>query len=305
MTTFCGSSKQVSGESKTVSEAVTIETMKAPRSHCITVSGVNLHYLEWGLRTNPPLLLLHGGSAHAHWWDHIATDLAREYHVFALDLRGHGDSAWITPPTYEIADYVADLEAVIPTLDLSPLVLIGHSLGGFIALTYATLHAAMLQALVVVDIGFRLPHSRQMRLLSRLPAPVYQDEADLFARFRLLPEQTYAAPALLQHIARHSVRQLPDGRLSLKFDRASLIRQPCDLSSQLRNVTCPTLILRGSDSRNFSAATLTEMLALCPHAQGREIPVAGHHVFLDSPEVFLQTVRSFLNKEKEGSPCKS
>lgn len=276
-----------------------------PRSHLLTVCGIKLHYLEWGLHTNPSLVLIHGGSAHAHWWDHIATELACEYRVLALDLRGHGDSAWATPPAYEITDYVADLEAVITTLGLSPLVLIGHSLGGFIALTYATLHAATLQALVVVDGGFRLPHSRRMRLLSRLPAPVYRDEADLLVRFRLLPEDTYATPALLQHIAWHSVRRLPDGRLTLKFDRASLLRQPCDLSSQLRDIACPTLLLRGSDSRNLPASTLTEMLALCPRAQGREIPAAGHHVFLDNPAIFLQTVHSFLDKEKEGSPCKS
>lgn len=279
--------------------------MTAPRSHFITIHGANLHYREWGLLTNPPLLLLHGGSAHARWWDHIAAGLVREYRVLALDLRGHGDSAWVTPPAYEITDYVTDLEAIITALDLSPLVLVGHSLGGFIALTYATLHAATLQALVVVDIGYRLHHSRRMRLLRRLPAPVYQDEADLLARFRLLPEETRATPALLQHIARHSVRRLPGGRLSLKFDRASLIRQPYDLSSRLRDVTCSTLILRGSDSYNLPTATLMEMIALCPRAQGVEIPAAGHHVFLDHPAVFLQTVRSFLDKEKEGSPCKN
>jgi pimeloyl-ACP methyl ester carboxylesterase len=279
--------------------------MMTPRSSFITVSGVNLHYLEWGLRTDPPLLLLHGGSAHAHWWDYIAADLAREYRVLALDLRGHGDSVWVTPPAYEITDYVADLEAVVTALDLSPLVLVGHSLGGFIALTYATLHAATLQALVVADIGPCLPHSRRMRLLRRLPAPVYHDEADLLARFRLLPEDTRATATLLQHLARHSVRRLPDGRLTLKFDRASLLRQPCDLSLRLRHVTCPTLILRGSDSRNLPVATLTEMVTLCPRAQGEEIPAAGHHVFLDNPAVFLQTVRSFLDKEKEESPCKS
>jgi pimeloyl-ACP methyl ester carboxylesterase len=279
--------------------------MMTPRSSFITVSGVNLHYLEWGLRTDPPLLLLHGGSAHAHWWDYIAADLAREYRVLALDLRGHGDSVWVTPPAYEITDYVADLEAVVTALDLSPLVLVGHSLGGFIALTYATLHAATLQALVVADIGPCLPHSRRMRLLRRLPAPVYHDEADLLARFRLLPEDTRATATLLQHLARHSVRRLPDGRLTLKFDRASLLRHPCDLSLRLRHVTCPTLILRGSDSRNLPVATLTEMVTLCPRAQGEEIPAAGHHVFLDNPAVFLQTVRSFLDKEKEESPCKS
>ncbi len=54
-------------------------------------------------------------------------------------------------------------------------------------LTYAPAHADALRALIVVDMGFRLRQSRRMRLLSRLPAPIYQDEADLLRRFRLLP----------------------------------------------------------------------------------------------------------------------
>jgi len=77
--------------------------------------------------------------------------------------------------------------ALIATLGLAPLILVGHSLGGFIALTYAPAHADALRALIVVDMGFRLRQSRRLRLLSRLPAPIYQDEADLLRRFRLLP----------------------------------------------------------------------------------------------------------------------
>jgi pimeloyl-ACP methyl ester carboxylesterase len=264
-----------------------------------------LHYLAWGAPTNPPLLLLHGGSAHAHWWDHIAAELAREYWVLALDLRGHGDSAWITPPAYEIADYVADLKDVIATLGLAPLILLGHSLGGFIALTFASTHAEVLRALVVIDMGFRLRQSRRMRFLSHLPPPVYQDEEDLLRRFRLLPPETRAPAPLLHDIARHSVRRLADGRLSLKFDRAVLTREPRDLTAFLPRITCPTLLLRGSESQNLYAATLAEMVALCPCARGLDIPEAGHHVFLDNPAAFLGAVRTFLHDTTEEFTCKT
>src|SRR5215510_5715348 len=176
--------------------------MTVPHRRFITVRGVNLHYLEWGTATNPALLLLHGGSAHAHWWDHIAAEFVREHRVLALDLRGHGDSDWVTPPAYEISDYVADLQEFITRLDLAPLVLVGHSLGGFIALTYATAHSAMLRALVVVDIGTRLRSGRRMQLLRRLPQTIYRDEADLLKRFSLLPSETRADPGLFQHLAR-------------------------------------------------------------------------------------------------------
>lgn len=67
--------------------------------------------------------------------------------MVALDLRGHGDSGWVVPPAYEIEDYVGDLERVLTALHLDSPVLLGHSLGGFIALTYATRHATTLRGL--------------------------------------------------------------------------------------------------------------------------------------------------------------
>jgi pimeloyl-ACP methyl ester carboxylesterase len=265
-----------------------------PHDRFLSLHGVNLHYLEWGLPEHPPLMLIHGGSAHAHWWDHIAVELAHDYRVIALDARGHGESGWASPPAYEIEDYVADIAAVAETLQLAPFVLVGHSLGGFIALTYATRYAALLKALIVVDMGPRLPYSRRTRLLSRIPAPIYRDEDDLLRRFRLMPEETWADPALLHHIARHSVRALDGGRLTLKIDRATFIRGPRDVSAQLSRITCPTLLIRGAESQTLSQATAQEMAAACPHLQVVEISGAGHHVFLDQPLAFLAEVRHFL-----------
>src|SRR5262249_62155503 len=66
----------------------------APESRVITVSGAKIHYLRWGDRSRPGLLLVHGNAAHAHWWDFIAPFLARDYNVAAMDLSGMGDSQW-------------------------------------------------------------------------------------------------------------------------------------------------------------------------------------------------------------------
>lgn len=281
------------------------ESSVTPRECSLRVQCVELHYLEWGTPTNPPLLLLHGGSAHAHWWDHIATDLARDYWVLAFDLRGHGDSGWVVPPAYEIEDYVADLAQIVAALGLVSPILIGHSLGGFIALSYASAHAERLRALVVVDMGVRLRNSRFIRLLRHLPPPIYRDEKDVLRRFRLLPAETRAASVLLHHIARHSVRPLQDGLLQLKCDRATLAREPRTVLSCLPKITCPTLFMRGTESRTLSPDALSEMVHRCPSARGVEIPEAGHHVFLDNPAVFLEVVRQFLEEKKEDFSCKT
>src|SRR5262249_14441780 len=155
------------------------------------------------------------------------------------------------------------------------------------ALTYATAHSAMLRALVVVDIGTRLRSGRRMQLLRRLPQTIYRDEADLLKRFSLLPSETRADPGLFQHLARQSVRPLADDRPILKFDRATMVRQPCDISAELPRIICPTLLVRGSESQNLSKEMLVAMISCCPQAQGAEISHAGHHVFLDNPEAFV------------------
>jgi len=269
--------------------------MHVPKDAFLDLPQVRLHYLEWGEPTNPPLLLLHGGSAHAHWWDHIAPVFADDFRVLALDLRGHGDSSWVAgEAAYQIEDYVADLTQFISQLALPPFVLLGHSLGGFVAMSYASVYAQSLGALVVVDIGPHIGGSRFMQLLRQIPAPVYADEADLYTRFRLLPQKTSASAELVRHIARYSVRQREDGRLTLKCDRATMNREPRDLRAQLSNIHCPTLVLRGNESHNLFPSIQDEMIRLCPQARGVEIASAGHHIFLDTPEEFLVEVRSFL-----------
>ncbi len=266
-----------------------------PSSHHIYLNGTRLHYLEWGAATMPALILLHGGAAHAHWWDHLAPIFAPHYRVIALDLRGHGDSSWAIPPAYQIDDYVADVTALIAQLALAPLTLLGHSLGGFIALAYAIAQPQLVRRLIVVDMRARLSSRRYMRLLQALPSPVYQDEQDLLRRFRLLPADTHASPQLLRSIARHSVRPSTARQLQLKSDRAAFTRVPCDLEGQLARLTCPTLFIRGQDSRYLSARSLAELTQTCPDARGVEIPRAGHHVFLDNPADFLQAVQDFLD----------
>ncbi len=273
----------------------------APTSRFIRVNGLALHYLEWGESANPALILLHGGSAHAHWWDHIAPTLARTHRVLALDFRGHGESAWTHPPAYEIADYVADLEGVITALELDAPVLMGHSLGGFVALCYATTVTVNRGVFVIVDIGPRLRPSRTMRLLRSLPPPTYSTEADVYTRFRLLPAETWATPKLLRYIAQYSVRPDHTGRFHLKSDRATMVRQPCDLEPQLTRIACPILFIRGQHSKTLSAERLAHLARACPQATGIEIPQAGHHVFLDQPATFLDTVTTFLHETSKTS----
>ena len=102
-----------------------------PESHRIDVDGTSIHYLAWGERDLPGIVLVHGGAAHAHWWDHIGPSFLPDYRVVALDLSGHGDSD--RREEYTLRAWTEEVAAVIDDAGFtSPPVVVGHSMGGFV-----------------------------------------------------------------------------------------------------------------------------------------------------------------------------
>src|SRR5690348_7544739 len=117
---------------------------------------VGTHYLEWGDAADPSLVLLHGGNSSARGsWTRAAPAFADRYRIIGPDHRGHGETDWGQEAEYTVANYVADFEQVTDLLGLRRFDLVGHSLGGIIALTYAAKHPHMVGRLVLVDSGPR------------------------------------------------------------------------------------------------------------------------------------------------------
>ena len=121
----------------------------APRT--LEANGLGFRLYEWGAAESPPALLLHSQAAHSHWWDWTAPLLAEQFHVMALDLRGHGGSAWAEPPAYAFTDYVSDAIAILDALGWRSPLIIGHSMGGYVGALLASLHPQRVGALVIVD----------------------------------------------------------------------------------------------------------------------------------------------------------
>ena len=96
----------------------------------VTVNGLRIHYLDWGSPEKPPFIMLHGIGRVAHSFDHIAPAFMDRYHVLAIDMRGHGDSAWSPEGAYLVEDHAKYLEAIVEKLGLRGLTLLGNSTGG-------------------------------------------------------------------------------------------------------------------------------------------------------------------------------
>jgi pimeloyl-ACP methyl ester carboxylesterase len=265
-----------------------------------TVNGLELRALEWGSPGGPVLCFLHGGSAHAHWWDAVASAFADRYHVLALDQRGHGESDWPAPragaTAYATADFVSDLQGVMDALGCERMTLCGHSMGGHNSMAFAAWHPQRVQRLIVVDSRPSIPAERLDRMHRRgHRGPFRYESLDrAVERFRLLPGDTVADPALLDHLARQGIVER-DGHFLYRFDPAcNGERRPTDVMPLLAAIVAPTLLVRAEHSPVLPRATAEEMASRIPQARLEEIAQAYHHLVLDQPVAFTAILDRFL-----------
>jgi len=258
-----------------------------------------LHYLEWGNEEAQPMVLLHGYGAHAHQWDAFSRAMRSEYHVLALDLRGHGDSEW-SREGYSEAIFAQDLAAFVEVLGLRAMVLVGLSLGGLVAMCYMAEHGDRVSGLVIVDIGPEItPAAYQNVRQSLATTPDDFDSWEGAFQFARSRDDTSSDEDIRQSL-RYDLRQLPGGRWGWKYDR--LLRRPGldawpgmpDLWPVLANIRCPTLVVRGEGSDILSPWVARRMAETFGHGRMVTVPEAGHNVPRDSPEAFQRVVRGFL-----------
>ncbi|HZO83324.1 MAG TPA: alpha/beta hydrolase [Candidatus Binataceae bacterium] len=283
-------------------EQAAIAAVAKPTSRFAEINGIRLHYLDWGGAARRTVVLAHGGSAHAHWWDHVAPGLTHLGRVLALDFRGHGLSAWVDPPDYGPAAYLKDLVGFLEFLG-TPVVLVGHSMGGELAQRVAVYHPQLLAALVIVDSAHGGP-PMMTRLMWRWkrrkqggPRPELDSAEALIARFRLSPPGHTLSRQALAELALKGAEQLPNGKWAFRFDPRTRVwrRQRGDFAKpRLGAITAPTLLLRGEHSALVSARTARRMHRGIRGSVLRTIPHAHHHVPLDNPAATVAAISEFV-----------
>jgi pimeloyl-ACP methyl ester carboxylesterase len=263
----------------------------------IEVNGVKLHYLDYGTEGRPPMLCLHGGAVTAHWFDFVAGAFTADYHVRALDQRGHGDSGRADPPSYLYGDYASDVEEVMRKLELTDVVLVGHSMGGLVSLLHEATYPGRVRAMVVVDSTLRSTQDRVASLhsIGNREGSSYATNEEFIARFKVRPEGTQAVPEIIRYLAERGGRQGEDGRWRHKFDRNEYSkRELIDIPPLWNRVKIPVLLVKGGLSNRVSPEIVEDLKARAPQVELAEVPGAEHHVTLDNPVDFARVVRTFL-----------
>lgn len=297
----------------------------SPTLHHFDSQRLTLSYAAWGDEGAPLMLLVHGGRDQKRSWDWVARVLSKSYRVIAHDLRGHGQSEHVSDGEYAVMDHVFDLASLVHHLSKSygpraeHFTLIGHSLGGNIAVRFAGIYPKKIKKLVAIEglgaspamqeerrttpLETRLTEwvSQRQKLSERTPRIMenYDEAAE-----RMRAAHPHLSEQQIGHLTTHGIRENPDRTVSWRYDPAGMGRSPSDISqgdfeTLWTRITCPTWLVYGANSwasnperdgraTHFKAATVTE------------IPDANHWVHHDQFDVFMHGLATFLDDQPIG-----
>ena len=272
--------------------------MNEPHSHLLDGSP-RLHYLEWNPRGTRTIILMHGNTANAWWWEPVARVIAPEYRLLALDQRGHGDSEWVRPRAYSPGDYAGDIARFVAHVapDGEKPVVVGHSMGGLNVLAFARNHPESARGAMAIDVAVTSSRGRDryLRRLKSIPVVTYPDLATAKARFRLMPKEGGIAEEVLQEIAEKSLARTEEGGWTLKFDRESFLGgDGLAVLDTIKEIAIPTMLVRAEHSRIMTAEGAEHARASNKNARLVTIPNAHHHVILEKPEAIARVIEEFV-----------
>ncbi len=261
----------------------------------LTTPKNRLHISHWG-GTGRPILLVHGLAGSVSWWDKVCPLLKDDFEVAALDLSGHGDSAWSKDGQYAMDLFLSNIDEAREFLNWKKFILVGHSLGARISVEYASREKSPLEGLIAIDFMPRVKESSpRFSRLAGLRQPVFSNEEAMISRFHLQPRETNLSEEEMRELAKNLIRPWKNG-FSWKCDwRAFLIRYE-SVWPLLPRIQTPSLIVRGQLSPIMDREDIKKVCQETLRSECLEIPGAYHHVPLDAPEATAKAILDFAQK---------
>jgi pimeloyl-ACP methyl ester carboxylesterase len=274
--------------------------------HGVSLSARELHPgcdRDHGEQRREACILLHGFGDGAFVWALFAPYLTTDLRTLAIDFRGHGDSSWDLLARYSVEWHVADILHVIDTLGLERYVLVGHSLGGAVALQIAARRPTAVKGILVVDYGPDINAEGAARVRS--------DFHDSLRRWSSIAEyaqwlrerRPLINEVALSHIASMALRRQPDGSFRLRADPAldsesnsASLPRAAEVWHMLRGIPAPVTVVRGVGSAVLSESVVAKMTRILPNSRAVTVGTAGHAVLSDNPVEFSRVLQSFLSQ---------
>jgi pimeloyl-ACP methyl ester carboxylesterase len=264
---------------------------------------VEIFYRKFGTPGRAPVLIVHGLSYFSYDWIDAGSQMADDREVVAIDMRGFGASDWSPTRDYKLETLSNDVVAVLDALGWDKAVLMGHSFGGRVALATAGWKPERVAGLVLVDFAPDIAAPGRRYTAQRIGG-----QPDVFASVDEAMIYDHEDPADARRRARwEAFLKKTDQGYALKrdlhyrdnFKRALETGQsspvPAFLWPMLTTMSMPTLVIRGSSSNMFEAATLDKVKELNPRAMAIEL-AGSHDLAGDNPDGLAQAVNEFLAK---------
>jgi len=250
---------------------------------------MKLHYREYG--TGKPLMILHGLFGSSDNWQTHGKKLAEYYRVILVDLRNHGKSPWSNDFSYALM--AEDVKELYDDLNLEEMILVGHSMGGKVAMHFAQKYEELLEKLVVVDIGVKKYPMHHQHILAGIHA----------VQLDGVTSRRSAGKDLAPFIDSEGIKQFllknlywkEKGQLAWKMNVSVLEREMKQILAPVpvHESWVPTLFIRGAMSNYILDDDIPQIEQMFPDVEIITIENAGHWVHAEAPEEFLETLLGF------------
>jgi pimeloyl-ACP methyl ester carboxylesterase len=280
----------------------------APHQHLkeqtFDARGVVINYAV-GPSSGPPLLLLHGITERWQTFLPLMPHLAQTWQLYALDLRGHGQSGRVKN-SYRVSDYAQDLILFLESEVSQPAVILGHSVGAWVAIYVAANKPKQVRAIILVDPPLHLQHTP----LQDIPGGPYQAFAKILELIRSNPSWQAIEKGLAMYFpegnseARRArarvLSQLDPGALAMWLENQHMAG--LDADALLQRIECPALLLQGNPQLGAALfdKDVTHALTLLRRGVSMCVPEGGHMLHQSHPETVLNCIEQFFSEQKYG-----